>query len=667
MSPESDKATFAVPMKGKSDDTFLSEMLQRFSDAQAFDRNQRWLAKEDMRFAFEAGQQWDKWMLGTRKGRPNYEFNRVRQSIRQVLGDQLQNRPSLKVRAADNGDKEIAEIRQGLLKSIERQSHAEQAYDHAFMYALGGGMGFWRIETAYADDMSFDQDIFIREVRNPYSVWFDPSATSFDRRDALYAFVEDRVSRQEFAARWPKAQIVDFSGDNQGDALWWYQNEVRICEYWYKVPEKRTIFQLSDGRVVEEKDYAPVADELQEQGITIVDQRETEVMAVKQCLVSGKEVLEGPHDWPGKFIPLVVVWGDLLNIDGVDLYSGMTRFAKDAQRLHNFMNSTAMEVVAKAPKAPITATPAMIKGLESHYENMAIDDAPVLLYNADPAAPGARPMREQAAQFPIGLAQMANIAADEIKATLGIHNASLGMEGNETSGKAILARQREGDTANYVYFDNFSKSLRYSGEIINDLLPKVITTERTLRILGEDGAEKFVEVNKSVLDEQTGQWVTLNDLNQGRYDIAVTIGPSYSTQRMETADAMRELAQSPGPMGLVAQYTMLKALDTPGTDEFIAAARKILITQGLLEPNEKEQASMKPQPPAPEVVAKVELMGAQTELAKAKAADTIAKIPSGIMKSQAEADHQAALAFREQPNMQTPPDQMTAPTDSGAA
>ena len=188
-----------------------------------------------------------------------------------------------------------------------------------------------------------------------------------------------------------------------------------------------------------------------------------------------------------------------------------------------------------------------------------------------------------------------------------------------------------------------------------------------MRILGEDGAEKFVEVNKSVLDEQTGQWVTLNDLNQGRYDIAVTIGPSYSTQRMETADAMRELAQSPGPMGLVAQYTMLKALDTPGTDEFIAAARKILITQGLLEPNEKEQASMKPQPPAPEVVAKVELMGAQTELAKAKAADTIAKIPSGIMKSQAEADHQAALAFREQPNMQTPPDQMTAPTDSGAA
>lgn len=657
-----DSKNFAVPQKGKTESEFMSEMQQRFDDCVQFDRDQRWKARDDMRFAFEEGQQWDNFMRSRRKSRPCYEFNRVRQSIRQVTGDQLQNRPAIKVRAVEEADKELAEVRQGLIRSIERQSHAEQAYDHAFLYAVGGGMGCWRIETDYADEMSFEQDIFIREIRNPYSVWFDPAAVAFDRRDARYAFIEDKISRQEFKQRWPKAEAVDFAtGNTQGDMSWWNEDSIRVCEYWYKVPEKRTIVKLSDGRVVEADEYSKIADELAATGITVVDERETTVMAVKQCLVSGKEILEGPFDWPGIFIPIVVCWGDLLNIDGRDLYSGMTRFAKDAQRLHNFTQTTAFEIIGKQPKAPITATPKMIEGLETFYESMSVDDNPVLPYNIDPAAPNARPVREQPAMFPIGLVNMAQVASDEIKATLGIHDAALGMRSNETSGRAILARQREADTANYVYFDNLAKALRYSGEILNDLIPRVLTAERTLRIIGEDGVEKYIKVNQPVFDEQAGEWVTLYDLNQGRYDVAVTIGPSYTTQRMETAEAMTQLAQTPGPVGMLAQYALLKAMDTPGTDEVIAGLRKVLVMQGLMKPDEEmmaEMAQMKPPQPTPEEIAKVEKLGADTELSKARAAEIIATLPSNIMRNQADADYQAAMAFAAQPNYQTPPDMM---------
>lgn len=606
-------------------DAFMREMRSRFQDSWDAVRTGYNEALEDMKFAFVAGNQWDQWMRKQRAMRPMPEFNKLRQAIRQVIGDQRQNRPGPKIRGVEDGDAELAELRQGLIRNIEAMSRADRAYDNAFEFAVGGGFGCWRIETDYSDEGSFELDIKITEIRNPYSVRFDHAARSFDRRDARFAFIDQTMPVSEYKARWPGKEVVSRDNDlftPDGDQFWFEEDTVRVAEYWYKEAEEREIVLLSDGRVVNADDVAKLIPAPGVPMPTVVKTRTVTVDVVKHCIVSGAEVLDGPNEWPGKFIPIVPVWGDILNLEGKDTFAGMVRFSKDAQSAYNFERATFMETLAMQPVSPFFATAASVEGFREQYESLASDPPPVLFYNADPTAPnGGKPTREPPPMFPAALAQAAQISSGDIQATSGIYDASLGARSNETSGKAILARQREGDVANFVYIDNLAYAMRYSYEIINDLIPKVFDTERQIRVIGEDGAEKVVRVNQAVFDPMQRKFVTINDLNQGKFDIAVTVGPSYTTQRMETAEAMQGLTQIPGPAGMLAQYAMFKALDTPGTEEVVKALRKLLVGQSLLEPEEGEQPPP-PQQPNPKDIADAEKNAAMAKNYNAQAEQT---------------------------------------------
>lgn len=615
---DSDDPKFALP-GGVSETDFLREMRERFSMAEAAVSSAYQRCAEDMKFAFLPDHQWDDWMIRARGSRPKYTFNKVRQAIKQVTNDQRQNRPQPKVRPIGDTDKAYAEVREGIFRGIERMSNADRAYDTAFQFAVGGGYGCWRITTDYADEGAFDQDILIREVQNPYAVLFDPSAREKDRRDGRFLFFVDRMPKSEFKRRWPGKQLTDFEGASWR-AGWDDGDEVRVCEYWFKVRKKRTLVQLSDGRVLKLDKVESVLDDLAAQGITVLAQREVEVDEVRQCLVSGAHILEGPNPWAGKFIPFVPVWGDILNIDGRDHFVGMTAFSKDAQRAYNYERSIFIETIAKQPKSPLMATPKMVEGYEDQYSRLGSDDPPVLLYNPDESAPAGRPTREPPPAFPAALANAAQISNDDIKATSGKYDASLGAKSNETSGRAILARQREGDVSSFDYIDNLAYAQKFSYEIVNDLIPHIYDTPRQIRIIGEDESEKVLAVNQPVLDEATGQWVEVNDFERGRFDIGVTVGPSFTTQRMETADAMMQLANDPSPLGLIAKFGFLKSLDNPGMDELLKGARKVLVMQGLLEPTEEDGPPPPPPQPDPRMVADAEHKGAQAELARAKAA-----------------------------------------------
>jgi hypothetical protein len=255
---------------------------------------------------------------------------------------------------------------------------------------------------------------------------------------------------------------------------------------------------------------------------------------------------------------------------------------------------------------------------------MGYDDAPVLLYNVDPGAPSARPSREAPAQFPAALAQMSAVATDELKANLGVYDASLGARSNESSGRAIIARQNEGEVANFVYIDNQIKALKRLGEILVDAIPHYYDADRSIRILGEDNAEKFVRVNQTVIDQQTGQPVTINDLSRGKYDVTCTVGKSFDTARMELAEAAQALSQNPGPLGMLGQYAMVKSLDAPGMDEIKTAFRKALVEMGLLEPGEKDQPPPPPQPD-PKAMSDAEKNMAQAKLYAQQARKTDAE------------------------------------------
>lgn len=620
--PEDPK--FATERSGVNKEELHKEMLTRHQYARDYWRNQYQLAEQDMEFAFMPDTQWDEWMAQTRAGRPMYTVNKLRQAMKQITNDQRQNRPQAKVRAVEDSDADLAEIRQGLIRNIDQTSEADRARDTAFQFAVGGGYGVWRVNYGYEDDGGFDMVIRKEEISNPYTVVFDPAAKAKDRRDARFAFVDSAWARSSFRAKWPDAKLVSVDDCSETNRDWFQEEEVTVSEYWYKTSETYTLVLMSNGASYDEAEIADVMDEMAQAGITVQRRRRATREKVWQCIVSGAEILEGPNEWAGRFIPLVPVWGEILNLGGKETFFGAVRFGKDAQRMYNYERSTFIEVLSDQPYSPFMAPAESLAGYEGQWNSLKTKRPPVLLYKSNPELPNAgKPSREPTAQFPAALAQAAAISSDDIKAATGIYDASLGARSNETSGRAILARQREGDVANFDYIDNLSYAMKYDFEITNDLITKIYDTERQIRIIGDDGAEKVIRVNQAVVDQQTGRQVTLNDLSQGRYDIAVTIGPSYTTQRMEAAEAMMQLANDPSPLGMVAKYGFIKSLDMPGLEDVRKAARKIVVQAGLLDPEEGDEPPAQQQP-SPEQIAQAQKAEADAQKSQAQSVSYMA-------------------------------------------
>lgn len=608
-------------------DDWTQTMLTRADLAFSHDSENRRRAEQHMKFLFVPGNQWDDHMRLKRPNKPCYEFNILRPKAERLIGQQLKNKPQIKVRATEDRDVDVANVFNGLIKNIEVQSHAEIAYDTAFRWSVGGGHGVLRVVSEYEQGDSFDQCLKICDVPDPLSVYVDPGSQRFDWSDATYMFVVSSMPKGEFKRRHPDVDedfFIPASLDRLEDG-WIDESSVRVAEYWWREPYKKKIYQLSTGEVVEAEEFDPIRDEWENppidpmtgqpayQAKTIENEREVDCHKVYSCLVSGKGKLTEKNEWAGTMIPIVPQWGNYYMINGKTEYCGMTSYAADSQRLHNFQMSTAMEVLAKMPNSPLMATGKQVEGLESYYERMGYDDPPVLLYNVDPLAPNSVPQRQPLAQFPAAMIQMAQVVSEEIKSTTGIYDASVGAGGNETSGRAIVARQSEADLASFVYIDNQMKAIKRLGEILVDAIPRVYDTERSIRILDETGAESFVKINQPMQDRQTGETHTINDLSRGKYDVTVTVGKAFDTMRMEMAEVAQALSAGGGPLAMVGQYMLIKSLDVPGVEEFTDPLRKALVQQGLLEPSEeeKEQMAQQPQQPDPRAVAELEKMQAE--------------------------------------------------------
>lgn len=575
-------------MASKSDETLLKLAKERYQEgSEAWEANRR-AAEEDFRML--DGQQWDEVSLQDREGRPCLVINKLAGVQKQITGDQRQNRPSIKIQPVDSeSDTDVAEIYTGLIRNIEQTCDAESAYDTSFEQCSGGGFGFFRINTEFAQEDAFEQDIKIERILDPFSVTFDPYAKRQDKEDARYVFVEETIPEEEFKERFPKHQPADWESEYTDDKSQWYtKDNIRIAEYWYKEEYEKLIYQLESGEVATAEDVAGalneeggvkfLVDAQTQQPIQIVKERKAVCNRIKWCLMAGHAVLE-KSDWVGKYLPIIGVWGDERWVDGTMVYKSAIRDAKDAQKIYNWMRSTEVETVAQAPRQPYMVTDVQIAGWEDEWADMHRIPKPYLKYNSDPLSPGP-PQRIGGALPDVGAHTQSLIAADDIQATTNIFNASLGQRSNETSGRAILMRQREGDVATFVYIDNLTRALRHAGRILVDLIPKIYDTERVVRVLGEDGAEDFHEVNKTVM--VPGGTKVINDLTIGKYDVVVNTGPSYSTQRVESADAMMQFAQMNPQFGQYFIDLIAKNLDWPGAEEIEKRAQKML-PPGLLE------------------------------------------------------------------------------------
>lgn len=527
------------------------------------DRENRQKALEDLRFLHVPGEQWDL-ITKTERGldRPMYEFNKTRITVKRIVNDMRANRPQGKVRAVEDGKVATADAIEGLIRNICNTADFDTVIDYAAEYQVGAGMGAWRITVDYADDDVFEQTIGLDPLRNPFCLYYDPAAQDFLQRDAADWFLTDKIGKVSYESRWPNAAIVDFDSDMEFDTDpdWEDDEKVRIGEYWFKEPYDKTIVLLSNGEVVDESEVNQGV--LDANKLTVIKTRVVHCHKIMSVIVSGNSILEGPNEWAGSMFPFVMAYGEYIVIEGKLHWFGLTRFAKDAQRSYNYSRTNAIESVALAPQAKWWMTPKQVAGLENALAESHKKNFPYNLYNADPTAPGP-PQRMGGADIPAALVQEMQIASDDIKAVTGIYDASLGAKGNETSGKAINARQRQGEISTFHYMDNLGKAVRRTWEILVDLIPNIYDTERTVRVLGVDGAEDYIKLNAK--DPVTGEM--LHDLSTGKYDVAITVGPSYATMRQEAAEAYGELAARDPMMMQAAGDLVVKALDLPYSNE----------------------------------------------------------------------------------------------------
>lgn len=617
---------------------------KRIDEAQASDIDNRDRAQDDLRYLI--GDQWPEDVRTEREaeGKPCLTINRLPQFVRQVTGQIREMNPAIRVVASDSAATEdVAEIYAGLIKQIEYASSAATIYEGGAESAAACGIGHWRVRADYAKGMTFEQECLIERIHNPFSVFWDPLAKDPTRKDARYCFITEDIAREDFREQYPDADLSDITRENQMDAIrqWITAETVTVAEYFWVEHEEVEIALLPSGQIVQ----GPFP-----KGIELPKKRKVKQPRVKWAKISFHDVLEGPTDVPCEYIPVVAVTGEEWHL-GEELYrSSVIRFAKDPQQLYNFARSSMAEIMALQPKAPYMVTTKQINGLETIWNEANSKNRPYLPYHPDQAAPP--PMRVPPPVASQAITQEVAMAAEDMKGTTGIYDASLGAQSNEKSGVAIRERKMEAQTNTSVYADNMVKAIQQTGKILVSMIPKVYDTRRVVRILGEDDQEKQVTINELFI--QDGMVVPYNDLTVGSYDVRISVGPSYETKRQEASEGMMAFLQAvPAAAPMVADL-IAKMQDWPEADRVAERLRKAL-PPGMAEDDDQQS------PEAMQAAQMARAQQAQAMQAQQQAmAMEQAKIEAEIRKAQAEAKEAEADAMKAQIEAQMMAAQMNA-------
>jgi hypothetical protein len=430
--------------KPKNESDFVYQAVARFHRAASSEAINRKEGLDDLRF--KKGDQWPEDIRAARANekRPCLTINKVKTFVHQITNEQRQNRPAINISpVGDKSDPETAKMLKGLIRQIERQSNADVAYDTGFDGAVSNGWGYWRILTEYDGEDSFDQVLRIGRIRNPFRVYLDPDHQEPDGSDAQWGFISDMMPRAEFKDLYPNANISPWEESAIGDevySLWSTETHVRIAEYFYYETKLRRLVALEGGHQGYYDELAPAVQAQMKLNPSMVKKdREVQCKSVKWCKLTQHEKLE-EVDWLGKWIPIIKVIGDEVDIEGKVSFAGVIRDSKDPQRMKNYWATAKTELVALAPKAPWIMEEGQVEGHEKAWREANNKSNPYLLYKGvnvggKPAPP---PQRQQFAGPPAGVIQAEESAEQDMMATTGIRfDATKGERVSDESGKAL--------------------------------------------------------------------------------------------------------------------------------------------------------------------------------------------------------------------------------------
>ena len=582
-----------------TNDDFFSDVMDKWDYVTDAEQHNRDRMLSDLRFA--NGDQWPDHIRRIREseagGRPCLTINKYPAFERQVINDIRQMRPAIKIRPGETQTTpETANVMNGIIKSIEMACSAETAYDWAAMYACRIGRGFWKIVNDYTDDYSFEQKISIERIRNPFNISLDPDHKEHDASDMRWAFEVFRMSKREYEMRWPDAQTnwpgetkrkrkktsprsksstrgwTEWPNDQVGQTQerWFDDDSIRIAQYYEVVENEQYISMLIDPMTGQQM----IIEGNQEGAIQT---RKVKHRRIKLYTMTPVEILD-EYELPGKYIPIVPVSGEEVDIEGRVYYKGMVRDMRDSQVEINLMRSTSVEQIALQPKSPWVGPKGSFKNPK--WNNANRNNYSYLEYEI--VQPGYKPERQQPMTIEPALQEEIRIATEELKEISGIYQAGLGAQGNEVAGVAINGRKLESEISNFHYMDNLSRAMRQSGKILVNMIPEVMSGVRQVEITKEDGTTEAVTINQPYIDEQGKEHYY--PIESSAFDVTVDTGPSYTTQRQEAADQIMDLLDKyPESRNLLGDL-LVQNLDWPnGMAEEAAKRIKAMLPPEVLQ------------------------------------------------------------------------------------
>jgi hypothetical protein len=605
-SPDPDEPTAESP-----DDKLIREAKKRFKRCADWESTWRDRFVADIKFCNADSRNMYQWPqvlqdargYGTGDERPCLTVNKTAQHCGQIINDGRQNKTSIKIKpVGDGATYEAAQVLEGIVRHIEYISNAQAVYTNARKFQVQGGIGYCRMVTDYVDDVSFDQDIFIRPIDDPLSVYLDPDYKEADGSDAKFGFIFADIDRDEFKEKYPNAHVATSTLSTLGndEDSWISLNKVRVAEYYYRseIPDELIVFvdpETGEKKPVKRSELrgmsGPLLDVFNEQlKDPATKRRKIRSHEVKWVKIAGDQIIERA-DCIFDTVPIAFAIGTRTVIDGELDIKGHTRALIDPQNMYNYHASGQVEFVAIQPKTRVMAPMRAIADLDSFWGRSNLDNLPFLPYNDidDDGQPIQKPeLMEPPVAAPAYQVGMQN-AANDMMLVSGQYQAMMGEPSNEKSGKAIMARQRQGENATYHFVDNEAMMVRRIGKMIIQAAPKIYDTPRTIKILGEDGNDSDVYLDPDAKaafekrvsqDRESSEQIIMNP-TVGRYDVMSDPGPDFATRRQEAFNALSQIAaQNPELMAVIGDLVMLAA-DFPLADEAAERLKRMVPAQAL--------------------------------------------------------------------------------------
>ena len=623
-------------------DMLLTMMRKRTIMAADYWRRTFELGQEDVRYTYL--DQWPEDIRAKRQQteRPALSLNALPQYIQSTLANLRQMALGVKFVQAGGIDGKtsmaqermtkitLSQLLSGIMRKIEVRSDASTKYLRAAQHAIESGIGWLMVEVRPDPFDPFNDDIFISNIRNRWSVLADENATEPDLSDMKYCMVSELIPLGEFRARYPKYwqegrhPLDDYGGymsDVAGQLEWWGKQEhVRVFDYYFKEAQEKEFIELIHPetleRIVNRTDRIDkYVDDLERQGFKVKRRKKftTELVKVVRC--TRDQVLEDEVDWIGSRIPLVPVIGRQIDLLDNALYLGVVHYAIEPQIMRNSWATAATEKVAASPKNPYMIAKQQLQSVKDEWDRMNSENPDYLPYDAVDDHMGRAlppPHRDNQATMPTAELQMVTLMDIAMQQATGIYPSNLGQESNETSGVAIARRQAAGAAAQIGFGSNLAVAVRSLGEIALELMGQVYNDDRIITIIDAEGEDARYHVNHYITDEGerdpetgrmsggTGEKFLINCLAASRYDIRVDIGPDSVTSMEEFWKTAESIFQNQPQMAPLVADLLFKAMPIPYAAVIAERCRKVLLPPQLL--NERELAERPPPEPTPEQI-----------------------------------------------------------------